>query len=184
MRRWAWVAIGTDTWDKQNWDREKKSNTTAAAERGVVLPLNDFMPRNIIGLFECFRKVRCATGDARKLYRRPGEDARRSIDTLFRCSAFWFLTSLPACIELGCSACSPFRLTQSAPSISARDTAPAAVALAFPVPRRPRTAASWVQHRRTPSCRAVSAAAHQSEPGSSDWTPNSSSSPGAAATPD
>src|SRR6267143_5571331 len=59
MRRRAWVGAGAGTWAMENWATQKKTNAVVAAARNPVLSKNDFMPPNIIGLFECFRKVRC-----------------------------------------------------------------------------------------------------------------------------
>src|SRR5208282_6236709 len=125
-----------------------------------------------------------AVWDAHKLCERPGEGARRSIVPVFHGSVFWFPTSLPVRTPPGYSAYSPSRSAQAGLSTSARDTAPAAVAPPFPDSEKPRTAASWARHRRTPGCRAPSAAAHRSAPDSLDSTPSSSSSPGLAPTPD
>src|SRR5712671_6208441 len=65
----------------EDWARQKKTNAVVTAVRTPVLPKNDFMPRNIIGLFECLRKDRCGgVVDRRpKVPGRTGEDARLSI---------------------------------------------------------------------------------------------------------
>src|SRR5258706_7228904 len=85
MRRCAWVGSGAGTWTAEDWASQKETDNAVAAARKPVLPMNDFMPRNIIGLFECFRKVRCGWFPRPVRNRTLGRTGEAHLSILDRC---------------------------------------------------------------------------------------------------
>src|SRR6267143_871603 len=85
MRRRAWGWAGPGTCARENWAAPMKANAVVSVARSLVLAKNDFMPRNIIGLFlfQCCRKVRCGRsglpGAKNKVLARTGRGRRLSI---------------------------------------------------------------------------------------------------------
>src|SRR5258708_5082735 len=85
MRRWAWVGGGAGAWAGGGWGRGKGTGNAVTAARKPRLPMNDFMPRDIIGLFECFRKVRCGCVPRPVRNRTLGRTGEAHLSILDRC---------------------------------------------------------------------------------------------------